>query len=135
MSVNIFLDSNILIYAFENNEPKKQNIALNIIESDLNNIILSTQVINEFINVMNKKKKIPFNKIELMVDGLTYFQTAQISNSTIKLALQIAQKYSYSYFDSLMLSSAIENDCPIIYSEDMHNNHEILNKLKIINPF
>jgi len=44
-------------------------------------------------------------------------------------------KYFYSYFDSLMLSSALKSSCDIIYSEDMQHGQVIEKSLKIINPF
>ncbi len=54
---------------------------------------------------------------------------------TIKLAHRIKDKYKYGYFDSLIISSALENDCSILFTEDLHSNQKIEEKLKIINPF
>jgi len=54
---------------------------------------------------------------------------------TIKLCVSIKEKYSYSWWDSLVLASALENDCAILYSEDLQPNQVIENQLKILNPF
>jgi predicted nucleic acid-binding protein len=54
---------------------------------------------------------------------------------TIRNALEIHFKYQYSYYDSLIISSALENECSILYSEDLHHNQKIENTLTIINPF
>jgi len=49
--------------------------------------------------------------------------------------LSIAKKYKYSYYDSLVIATAIENDSVILYTEDMQQGHFIENKIKILNPF
>jgi len=66
---------------------------------------------------------------------MNYCSITIISNDTIDSALNLSFKYKYSYYDSLILSSALENSCKIIYSEDFQDNQLIENKLKIINPF
>jgi predicted nucleic acid-binding protein len=48
---------------------------------------------------------------------------------------EIREKHKYSIWDSLIIASALENGCKILYSEDMHHNHLIEKKLRIINPF
>lgn len=58
-----------------------------------------------------------------------------VTVETVKNSWDLRNKYNYSCWDSLILSSAIENDCAILYSEDMHNSHNIENSLKITNPF
>jgi predicted nucleic acid-binding protein len=134
MSAKIFLDTNILIYAHSNTEPMKKQIVENIIKHD-ENIIISTQVINEFINVMHKRKAVPFQKLVTVINEFSEnFIIAQITVHTIEQALNIANQYNYSYFDSLMLSAALEHNCSIMYTEDMHHEHT-LGTLIIKNPF
>jgi predicted nucleic acid-binding protein len=50
-------------------------------------------------------------------------------------ASEIRLNYSISYYDSIIISTAINAGCEILYSEDMQNNQIINQKLKIINPF
>ncbi|HNZ27311.1 MAG TPA: PIN domain-containing protein [Spirochaetota bacterium] len=52
---------------------------------------------------------------------------------TIINAIHISNKYKYSYYDSLIISTALENNCNILYSEDLQHNQLIENKLRIIN--
>ena len=49
--------------------------------------------------------------------------------------LNIISKYKFSYWNSLIIASALQNNCTILYSEDMQHNQLIENKLRIINPF
>ena len=58
-----------------------------------------------------------------------------ISLQTYQMAFALRNKYGLSFWDSLIVASAMENEAGILYSEDMHNELLINKKLKIINPF
>jgi predicted nucleic acid-binding protein len=75
-------------------------------------------------------------EISLLIDEFfKVFTVKTITQQTIQNALSLRDKYHYSYFDCLMLSSALLSDCSILYSEDMHHSHTLENTLKIIDPF
>lgn len=99
-------------------------------------IIISTQVINEFINVMHKKRKISLIELLPSVHELySNFKVVTITSNTIEKALHIAHKHHYSYFDSLIIASALENGCTVLFTEDMHAEHRIGQHFIIKNPF
>jgi len=58
-----------------------------------------------------------------------------ITLETIKKSWEMRLKYAYSYWDSLIVATAVENNCTTLYTEDMHDGQLIENGLKIINPF
>jgi predicted nucleic acid-binding protein len=58
-----------------------------------------------------------------------------VDYDTVQRALDLKERYAYSYYDSLILAAAIESGCPKIFSEDMSNRQIIENTLEIINPF
>jgi len=60
---------------------------------------------------------------------------SELSLKTVFSAWKLREKYKYSYWDSLILASALESSCSIIYSEDMQHGQVIEDNLKIINPF
>jgi predicted nucleic acid-binding protein len=99
---------------------------------------ISIQVVNEFITVVTKKikKPIPF---DLIKDHLDFIKESFIIYPlNIELAykgLKIKSQYQFSYYDSLIIASAYENNCNILYSEDMQHAQVINGKLTIINPF
>jgi predicted nucleic acid-binding protein len=64
MSDKVFIDTNILIYAFSEDEPQKQQIALSLIESVTYDATISNQVINELANVFLKKFKLSTSAVE-----------------------------------------------------------------------
>ena len=136
MRDKIFIDTNILIYAYTEKEIEKQNIALETLYSNRKNIVISTQVVNEFSSALIKKYKVKSDILFPRVkEFFTLFNLSLIYYSTIEKAFELIQKYNFSYYDSLIVSSALENECSVLYSEDMHHGLVVENKLKIINPF
>lgn len=135
MKDKVFIDSNILIYAYSIDEQKKRAIVENLLNTH-DTVIISTQTINEFVNVMTKKKKLGYKEISLVIKELfSVFTVETVNAQTIQKAIDIAIVHHYSYFDSLIISSAINSECSILYTEDMHHQHVIENNLKIVNPF
>lgn len=136
----IFLDTNILVYLFDKSEKLKQVLVKKFILGHIqkSKIFVSVQVINEFINITSKKIAFPvsLNKqseiIELLND---LFLITLLYYKTTLNALKISGKYKLSFWDSLIVSSALENDCKILYTEDMQNGLVLNDSLKIIYPF
>jgi len=134
MKDKVFLDTNILIYAYSGTEPDKRYIALTILEE--HSIVISIQVLNEFIWIMNRKYRISFEKLQILSDIFwRKFEVVLLRKSSVDKALSVANQYKYSYWDSLIIVSALENKCKILYTEDMQDGQIIEGKLKIENPF
>ncbi|MFZ2725269.1 MAG: PIN domain-containing protein [Methylococcaceae bacterium] len=134
MSDNCFIDTNIWVYAHLNSENNKSATALNLLEN-LPVLISSTQVLNEYYSVM-LKKKIADNLIQDNIDVIIDISTITIIQiTTLRLAHKIKLKYGFSYWDSLIVASALEANCTVLYSEDMQHKQLIENSLTIINPF
>jgi predicted nucleic acid-binding protein len=135
MKDKYFIDSNILIYAHTMQDEKKKAIAHQILSLN-QEVLLNTQVINESINVFIKRFNISFVQIQKIVEEIIYYLPVRaIDENTIRLGLKIHNKYHYSYYDALIISSAVQNECSVLYSEDLHHNQKIENTLTIINPF
>ena len=136
----VFLDTNILVYLFDKSEKEKQTRVKKLIADHLpqTRMFVSIQVINEFINVTGKKIASPISPIQQkeIIEFINdiFIITPLILNTTLN-ALEISQKYKLSFWDSLIISSALENKCSVLYSEDMQNGFSIYNKIKIVNPF
>jgi len=129
-----FIDTNILVYLSVNNDAKTETTTKLIY--NLPNAVISTQVLGEFSNVAYRNKALSSEKLVEYIDIFTSsFELFKISASTIIYAIKIKEKYSFSFWDSLIIASAIETDCSILYSEDMQHLQRIDDKLTIINPF
>jgi len=135
MKDKIFIDSNIFLYAFNDDDINKQNIATKIIMNKNISYYISVQVINEVSNNMLRKLQFSNTEIkEFIDDSYKRYNVLDIKKDIFLLACDIRDKYNISYYDSLILSSAINSNCTILYSEDMQHNQKIEN-LTIINPF
>lgn len=127
-----FLDSNILIYLLGQDKLKKEKVTLLLDPT----FIISTQVVAENINVCLRKLK--FTKERAFSHGdflLTKFNVITIEKTFFPVAFQLATKYQLSFWDSLIITSALQSDCTQLYSEDMQHGLVVESKLKIINPF
>ncbi len=128
----VFLDSNVIIYAY-GPDNRKKTIAKSLLRA---NPVISIQVINEVINVCTRKLKLSNQDVQELFDLLQ--RTCEIKSlecSTIDRALKIADTYKYSYFDSLILASALEHHCRRVCSEDLQHGQVIEGTLTIQNPF
>ena len=131
-----FLDTNILIYAFSEDEPQKQEVALSFIENTYGDTLISSQVINELCNIFLKKFKLSTCEVEEAVLELdSILDVVSFDISTQIKALKLKEKYQFQYFDALIVATALENKCKILYSEDMQHELLVENRLQIINPF
>ena len=137
MNDNIFIDTNIFVYAHVLGEEEKHEKVHKLFNEALAgvNVVVSTQVLNEFYSAMSKYKCTHDDILLFMADIIKKANVASVSLSTVEKCLSLKKTYGYSYWDSLILSSALENECGAVYSEDMQHNKTIDGKLTIINPF
>ncbi|WP_310587755.1 PIN domain-containing protein [Dyadobacter sp. CY312] len=128
-----FLDTNILLYCYAQDEPLKQSLAL---EAASNNYtFISTQVVKETCNILRKKAKLSWENINLVVDEIeSNNEIVQVKISTIRSALHLVNRFKLQWFDSIIIASALEANCSVLYSEDLQDGFKIDN-LVIENPF
>jgi len=99
-----FIDTNLLIYAVT--DCNKSETARQLL-TQTSSLVISVQVINEFINVCKRKKILPDTKLYPLVSQLiTDLNPVSIDTQTLNTAIDLAQRYHYSTFDSLILASA-----------------------------
>ena len=134
MRDNCFIDTNILIYCYTSDEPNKKQKAISVASQD--HAVISTQVLSELSNILKRKFNISWTEIKDVITELKEgFDIYVNSPETIESAVHIADRYKYSFYDSLILASAISANCKTLYSEDMHDGQVIENSLTIKNPF
>ena len=131
-----FLDSNILIYAFERDISEKKNIARRLI-ADSAPWQISWQTIQEFCSVALHKFEIPLDHgyladlIDLLLSPhCTVFPDEELWQSTLK----IQKETQYRFYDALVVAAALRSGAPVLYSEDLQHGRKIAD-LEIRNPF
>ena len=131
----VFLDSNILIYLYTSDEREKKRKITDFI-NQYDDIYISTQVIFEFCYVAQRKLKLDLDSLEKAIEEFKRaFCVKIITVDMLVTALKIAKKYKYSFPDSLIIATALHEECSILVSEDMHTGHTIDDLLKIVSPF
>jgi len=136
MNDKVFLDTNVVIYSYSEDEPKKKEIANDILEQYNNQIIISNQVINELSNTLFRKFKLDANEVrEVILELNDNFPIVNFNLQTQLKGIELKGKYKLQFYDSMILATALENGCNIVFSEDMQHNQVIENRLTIINPF
>ena len=130
---SVFLDTNVLIYAYSDDDTIKQYKARSVLFA--HSCIISTQVLTEFSNIAFKKLHLPASEINSTISVLSGLCSVHVVDKiTIQKAVDIKARYGYSFYDSLMIASAIECKCGFLYSEDMADGH-VINSLMIRNIF
>ncbi len=134
MSARIFLDTNVLIYAYASYEPVKQAQALVLFKTP--DVWLSTQVLIGFSNVYHRKLKTAWPDVETALNELVQdFNVYKTSSAIIAHATRLAHRYGFSWFDALIVAAALECGCETLYSEDLHAGQLIEGTLTVVNPF
>ena len=129
-----FVDTNILVYLYSADEPQKRTIATNVFRSYIEPVV-SIPILNELCNVMLKKLGVSNDGVRNAVKEISEATLiAKISTSTIRKAIDMHEKFGFTFFDSFHLATATENACSVFFSEDMQHGQNIGN-LKIVNPF
>lgn len=139
MKDKFFIDTNVFVYSFDTSDQTKQQKANELIKKALQDHvgIISSQVVQEFINVSTRKFSTPMS----IQDSEKYLKQVlsplcQVFTS-IDLyfkALDVMDRWQFSFYDSLIISAALQADCQTLYSEDLQHNQKIQN-LTIVNPF
>jgi predicted nucleic acid-binding protein len=130
-----FVDTNIWLYAFiESDNAPKREVAKTVVSRQ--DVVVSTQVINETCVNLLKKASLPEATIRQLVAAFyEKYAVTDIDRSTLLAASELREKYSLSFWDSMIVASALRSDCEVLYTEDMQDGLEVEGKLTVVNPF
>ena len=122
MTNRVFIDSNIWVYFFSDDENHKAGIVEKFLTDGVSRsvFITSCQVVNEVSNVL-KRHGFPEEKIRVVIQDITNICLIQDLTVDISLlASKLREKYSFSFWDSIIVATAKTADCDLLMSEDMH---------------
>jgi len=113
-----FIDTNVFIYYQRSDDITKHNISEAVVNAF--DCVISTQVLNEICNILTHKFPTPLSEInKYLLDIITSSYMVIISYPLVQQALKLHEKYSISYYDSLIVAAALEANCKYLISEDM----------------
>ena len=136
MNADVFLDTNIVVYAFDRNCPAKRNLARELIAIDASWSI-SWQVVQEFCSVALHRFTVPLTHefLDEMISLVLQPHCHVMPSPALwKNALHVRAQTQYRFYDSLIVAAALESGARILYSEDLQPGRRIGN-LEIVNPF
>ncbi len=144
-----FVDTNVLVYLFDDDAPAKQARAREILESDAINLppgrtgegthsflVLSTQVLQEFYVTVTRKLSVSLTP-EVALEATRRFAQLHLIHIDAQLifgAIALSQRHTVSMWDGLILQAALDSGCKRLLTEDLHDGWD-LDGLKIENPF
>lgn len=132
--VKAFFDSNLLVYLYSEQESEKRQAVINSLNQYMG--VISTQVLNEFSNVCIRKLKLQNASVKKAIDKICImYDVLTIDESHVKEALDLRERYGYSYYDCLIIASALSGGCDYLLTEDLSDGQIIDGKLTIKNIF
>lgn len=127
-----FLDTNVLIYAFAQDDPRTGTAEALIARGG----VIGVQTLNEFVATAVRKLAMPWEEVlqALRELRILFPKPLPITVGTHDTAVRIAGQYRYHIYDSLVIAAALEASCRTLYSEDMQDG-QVIEGLTIHNPF
>lgn len=139
MSAKSFLDTNVFVYSFDAGHPRKRDVARRLIAAALEEGtgIISTQVVQEFLHCALRKFAVPLSGrdagkyLDTVLEPLCdVFPSAELYHS----AIEIGDRWRFSFYESLIIAAALQSGCALLVSEDFQDSQSVQG-LSIKNPF
>jgi predicted nucleic acid-binding protein len=139
MNDKIFIDTNVLVYAYDRSEPQKQQQALKLIHplTVTGTGVISTQVLAEFFVTVTQKLDAPLSLESAQQRIENYQQSWVILDMTPLIVLEAirgVQNYKFSFWDAQIWAASHLNQISVVLSEDF-NNGAVIEGVRFINPF
>lgn len=133
MSGKPFLDTNVLIYALGEDRDRSPRAEALLVAGG----VISVQVLNELAAVARRKLKMSWAEVGEALSAIRALcpTPLPLTTDTHEEGLRLASKYGVNIYDALILASALQADCALLYSEDMQPGQVIDRRLRIENPF
>ena len=138
MNGSVFLDTNILVYANDSADPRKQQTARTLIKDALRaeNGVISVQVLNEFWVTVTRKIRKPLSLSTARQEAELFALMTVVDLDVVLFydALRIGQLYDISHWDAGIVAAAETAGCTTLYSEDLNAGQKYAN-VTVVNPF
>ena len=137
MSAAHFLDTNVLVYLFDETDTARQRRAETLVSESLSSGTgcISFQVVQETLNVLIRRLEFTSEDARrALEDVLLPLWQVNPTASLYQTAISLRSRYGFSFYDSLIVVAALEAGCNRLYSEDLQHGQRI-EQLTIWNPF
>ena len=133
-----FVDTNVLVYAFEKSSSPKKRVAQRLLNElmEEDRLRVSTQVLQELFVTLTRKVSQPCSNDEALavLEDLTAWPLMTIDYAAIRAAVRLASQATLSFWDALVVVAAARTGAAVLYTEDLIHGQEILG-VRVSNPF
>ncbi len=131
-----FVDTNVLVYLFDTDAPDKQARARELLREERDRLVVSVQVLGEFYVTVTRKlaAPLPFEAAAHAVDALCELQVQSLHPELVRSAVRRSQSSRLSYWDSLIVETALSCGAGVLFTEDLRDG-QVIDSLRIVNPF
>ncbi len=133
-----FVDTNVLVYAFDKSSSPKKRIAQRLMNElmDEDRLRLSTQVLQELFVTLTRKVSQPCSSEEALavLEDLTAWPLMVVDYAAIRAAVRLSDQAKLSFWDALVVIAAIRTGSAVLYTEDLNDGQDIFG-VRINNPF
>jgi predicted nucleic acid-binding protein len=127
----VFFDTNVLLYLLSNDAAKADRAEALLATGG----VVSVQVLNEFASVASRKLTMTIPEVrEILSTVRSVCVVKSVDVETHDLGLELAERYGFSIYDSLIVAAAVRAGCAILYTEDLQRR-QVIENLTIRNPF
>jgi len=137
MTGRVFIDTNILIYALDPSDPWKRQVSADLLRQTISNrtLTLSPQSLNETYRVLTQRKRLmPTAQARGYIATLAPWAIAPLDAKTTARAFEVEDETGYSWWDSVMLASALLAQCRLFVSEDLADGRDV-SGMRVASPF
>ena len=136
MRVDVFLDTNVLVYAVDGSHAAREKRLRALELFDSQDFALSTQVLQEFYVTVTRKIAVPLSPEKALewIEQLTVFPCVAVEASLVKIAIENSVRHQISYWDAAIITAADLAGARTLFSEDL-NHEQYYGSVQVINPF
>lgn len=130
-----FFDTNVLIYAFDDKAPAKQERAQQLLSDiPVDAIVLSGQVLGEFYWAALRKLALTSDQARSVIDWLSSFHIVPVGRNLVRGAIDLSTSARIAYWDALIVKAAATASCHRVLTEDL-NHLQVIDGVQVVNPF
>ena len=130
-----FVDTNVLVYMFDDDSPRKQKVARELLAEEADRIVLSTQVLSEFYVTVTRKLARPLssNRAIEALDALCELPVHTLGTNIVHSAVRRSARSQVSYWDALIVETALAAGATVLLTEDLQDG-QTFGHLRVTNP-
>ncbi|PZF83429.1 PIN domain-containing protein [Jiangella anatolica] len=133
----VFVDTNVLVYVYDNDEPHKQQVASRTLDGiGAERVVLSAQVLNEFVVTVTRKLARPLDEAHTReaVEVLGQLEVVPVDAGLVAAGVLRSQRSQLSLWDALVVEAARRGGCEVLLTEDLHAGTDF-GGIRVVNPF